>query len=373
MSSTLLRRSMSRVARCLWDRDDATSRIRDRLVAEPWFVDRLSVCGLTVSVEGWSFPQSNPAGFFLNDRPFEKIGYPLARADVGAAFPQRRNAVMSGFHCQSADVTHAYPDGMMKVSRSGDEEAIDSGRNTWFLPDASLHPDLPVDARRFRVIGNSDATGFLHTGATDFHRLDRIVRKISGQSLWDFDNVLDWGVGCGRLARHFPVERRKALSGCDIDHDNVAWCAANLDGHFVRSSLEPPLPFAGDTFDVIYGVSVFTHLKEALQDRWLAELRRVTRVGGLVLATVHGETAVDFLRLPLAQYRELRAVIARQGLVVSSANRQLDGHVERPEEYVNVFHHRDYVARRWSANFEVLHVIPGYLFTHDLVVMRRTS
>jgi SAM-dependent methyltransferase len=373
MFSTLLRRSTSLVARRLRDRRDAATRVRDRLVAEPWFVDRVTVSGSTVSVDGWSFSQSTPTAFSLNDVPFETVSYPFARADVGAAFRQRSDAAMSGFHCRSSNITHAYPEGVMKISRSGDDDPIDSGRNTWFMPDASLHSNLPDDARRFRVVGNPDATGFLHTGATDFHRLDSVVRKISGQSLWDFDHVLDWGVGCGRLARHFPVERRQALSGCDIDHDNVAWCAANLDGQFVRSSLEPPLPFASGTFDVIYGVSVFTHLKEALQDRWLAELRRVTRVGGLVLVTVHGETAVEFLRLPPAQYPALKTKIATQGLLVSSANSQLDGHVEQPGEYVNVFHHRDYIERRWSGNFEVLHVIPGYIFTHDLVVMRRAS
>ena len=43
---------------------------------------------------------------------------------------------------------------------------------------------------------------------------------------------------------------------------------------------------------------------------------------------------------------------------------------DQPGEYVNVFHHRDYVSRHWSRWFEVLHVIPGYIFTHDLVVLR---
>jgi len=348
------------------------SLIRDRLVAEPWFIDRVSVSGSTVEIEGWSFANDLPSLFYINGKPFDEIEHPLSRPDVGEVFWQRRNASMSGFRCSSSNVDEAYPNGLLEISRASDDTRIDSGRDSWYLPDAAAHQDLPDPDRRFRVIGNREAGGFLDTGATDFHRLSDVAKKLSGKAIWEFDNVLDWGVGCGRLARYFP-HGGAALTGCDIDQDNVAWCRANLEGRFVHSALEPPLPFSDQSFDLIYGVSVFTHLKEALQDKWLAELRRVTRVGGLVLTTVHGETAVEFFRLPPIAYRNLKSAMVSKGLLVSSANSQLQGHVDRPDEYVNVFHHRDYIASRWARHFEILHVIPGYIFTHDLVVMRRTS
>lgn len=369
----LLRRLRREMSHGFGTRVSAASLIRDRLVAEPWFVDNVTIANGSVSIDGWSFADSTPSAFFINDRRFDTIGHPLPRPDVGKFFWQRRHAERSGFHCHSANVDPVHAEGIMKISRSGDASRIDSGRDAWYLPDAASQRNLPDEERRFRVIGNRDLTGFLNTGATDFHRLSEVTRKISGKPLWAFDNVLDWGVGCGRLARHFPASRAKALSGCDIDHDNVEWCRANLPGCFVHSSLAPPLPFADGTFDLIYGVSVFTHLKEALQDKWLAELQRVTRPGGLVLTTVHGETAVEFFRLAPAAYADLKARIAKEGLLVSSSNTQLRGHVEQPAEYVNVFHDRDYIARRWSQHFDVLHIIPGYIFTHDLVVMRRRS
>ena len=197
--------------------------------------------------------------------------------------------------------------------------------------------------------------------------------RLTGKSVWEFASVLDWGVGCGRLARHFPAHAASALTGCDIDHDNVEWCRANLKGRFVHSTLEPPLPFADKLFDLIYGVSVFTHLRKELQDKWLAELRRVTQIGGIVLVTVHGETAFEFFRTPPDDYLRLKHRIERDGLFVSGANDQLQGHVPCPADYVNVFHHQDYVTRHWGKFFDVLHVIPGYIYTHDLVVLQRTS
>ncbi len=366
-----LQRTGSYLSRRFGHRLPAASLVRNRMVAEPWFVDRVSVDGATVTVEGWSFPRAKPTEFFLNGKRFEHIDYPLLRTDVGQCFWQRRNAQMSGFRCRSMAVVEPYPNGVMKISRSGDASRIDSGRNDWHIPEQRARVSVPDDDRRFRVIGDRDLTGFLNTGATDFHRVSEVVQKLTGRPLWAFDKVLDWGVGCGRLARHFPEQHANALTGCDIDHDNVEWCEANLNGRFVTSSLVPPLPFADGTFDVVYGVSIFTHLRQALQDQWLAELRRITRVGGLVLTTVHGETAVEFFRLRPREYAYLKAEIARTGLLVSSGNGQLDGFVEKPREYVNVFHDRRYVERHWSRYFDVLRVIPGYIFTHDLVVMRR--
>ncbi|MEO8848939.1 MAG: class I SAM-dependent methyltransferase [Casimicrobiaceae bacterium] len=369
----VLQRSRSYLSRRFGRRVAAESLIVDRLVAEPWFIDLVQVEAAQVSADGWSFPHSQATSFYLNGTPFDSISHPLLRTDVGEHFWQRREASMSGFHCRSSAVAQAYPDGIMRLSRSGDNTRIDSGRDHWYIPDASMQHDLPDADRRFRVMGNPDVTAFLNTGATDLHRLNDIVQKLLGKPLWDVARVLDWGVGCGRLARHFPRQRAGKLDGCDIDHDNVAWCAANLAGNFVPSSLAPPLPFDDDCFDVVYGVSVFTHLREALQDRWLAELRRITRVGGLVLTTVHGETAVEFFRLRPTEYAHLKLAIAKRGLLVSSGNSQLDGHVEQPGEYVNVFHDSNYIGRHWSAYFDILHVIPGYIFTHDLVVMRRRT
>jgi SAM-dependent methyltransferase len=198
-----------------------------------------------------------------------------------------------------------------------------------------------------------------------------VLVEVAGQPLDAFANVLDWGVGCGRVARHFPRGRAAALTGCDIDHDNVAWCAANLPGTFVASRLVPPLPFDAGAFDLVYGVSVFTHLREAMQLRWLDELARVTRSGAYLLMTTHGEAAIDFSRLAPAEYRRTREQVAREGFVVSGTNTQLDGHAEHAGEYVNVWHGEDYVRRVWGGYFDVLHVIPGYILHHDLVVLRK--
>lgn len=347
-----------------------------RLVAEPWYVDRVDVEGRRFSAAGWSMPLSSheprEGWFTVNGRRFDRLAYPLLREDVGALFWQRESASRCGFDGVIDDLAEPYPDGILEIRRIVDDTpAVERGRDAWFLPDPSRHSNLPDEDRRFRVIGDRDARGFLVSGATDYHRIDRVLAEVTGRQLHAFDRVLDWGVGCGRVARHFPAARAQALVGCDIDGDNVDWCAANLPGTFAVSRLAPPLPFERESFDVVYGVSVFTHLREAMQLRWLDELARVTKPGAILLMTTHGRTAIDFSRLAPDTYRRTRDRVAREGIVVSGTNSQLDGHAEHHGEYVNVYHSADYVRRVFGRNFEVLHVLPGYILHHDLVVMRK--
>jgi SAM-dependent methyltransferase len=357
-------------------RDDAAADlIVPRLRAEPWYVDRVAIDGARVAAAGWSMrvQDDEPAGgwFRINGRPFDRIRYPLPRADVGEVFWQRRGSASSGFECEVDDMPEPYPHGVLEIERVvPDTPHVERGRNAWFAPDPARHPHLPDEDRRFRVIGDRDPAGFLISGATDYHRIDRALDVVTGRHLHEFARVLDWGVGCGRVARHFPPARAEALTGCDIDRDNIAWCAANLRGTFVACSLAPPLPFARGAFDVVYGISVFTHLREPMQLRWLEELARVAAPGAILLLTTHGRTAIDFSRLPPAEYRRVRDDVERAGILVSGANTQLDGHADHGGEYVNVYHSADYVRRTWGRYFDVLHVLPGYILHHDLVVLR---
>jgi len=348
------------------------------LVAEPWYVDRVSIEGTRLAVAGWSMPvhgarQPAQGWFSVNGRPFDTIRYPLPRADVGAVFWQRDGAANSGFECEIADLPQPYPGGVLEITRvRPDTPEVERGRDSWFKPDPALHADLPDEERRFRVIGDRDPVGFLVSGATDYHRLDRALAAVSGRHLHESRRLLDWGVGCGRVARHFPAGRGAFLTGCDIDRDNVEWCSQHLHGTFVASLLTPPLPFGDASFDVVYGISVFTHLREPMQLRWLAELARVTAPGAILLLTTHGQTAIDFSRLSPADYARVTQDVQSAGIVVSGTNTQLDGHAEHEGEYVNVYHSADYVRRTWGGFFEVLHILPGYILHHDLVVLRRS-
>jgi SAM-dependent methyltransferase len=305
----------------------------------------------------------------VNGAPPEFVDYPKPRPDVQDFFWQRENATLCGFTLRAKA---AFPDGVMRITCKDTAcSALDAGRQDWYVPDPALHADLPDAERRFRVIGNREADGFLRLGATDAHRIKAAYEAFTGKRWEDLGAILDWGVGCGRVARHLAPGLGERFFGCDIDADNVAWCAAHLPGTYRPSRLEPPLPFADDSFDAIYGVSVFTHLRAPWEARWLAELHRVLRPGGIILMTLHGQTAIDFQRLDPATYRALQQRVESEGLAVVSANAQLDGFIEHPDEYVNVYHSMAHVRDIWGKWFANISHLRGYIFTHDLVVATR--
>jgi len=109
---------------------------------------------------------------------------------------------------------------------------------------------------------------------------------------WSFEGkrVLDFGCGAGRTLRHFiDVARSCELWGCDIDGASIAWLQEQLCPplNVFRNGTEPPLPHPDGTFDLIWAVSVFTHLTDTWS-RWLLELRRVLADDGLIYLTFMG-------------------------------------------------------------------------------------
>ena len=135
--------------------------------------------------------------------------------------------------------------------------------------------------------------------------------------------------------------------------------------------LDPPTPFADESFDLVYGISVFTHLSAADQDRWLAELQRITKPGGTVLMSVQGEIA--FFRADSDLQRFL--ALEKEGFHIYGRCPDLDEVMPEMKEsdyYKNVFHSRRYIYEHWSRYFEIVDVIDAVIAGHqDFVIMRR--
>jgi SAM-dependent methyltransferase len=116
---------------------------------------------------------------------------------------------------------------------------------------------------------------------------------------WTFEGkrVLDFGCGAGRVIRHFAAEARRAeFVGCDIDGPAIEWATEHLDPpfSFLRTAEIPPLRERGESFDLIYAISVFTHLTDSWA-AWLLELRRLLKSGGLLVLSFIGEGVVEIL------------------------------------------------------------------------------
>ena len=241
------------------------------LAAEPWMIDSLRIDRndniVRVDVSGWAFPDpelgaSAPGLFLLNGQPFAEIHYPIDREEVGKIFWHRKNARYCGFRCVATGPQGSiYRDGALELTHiSHGPPCQVPAQQSWFIYDSEREGPFPEESRRFRVIGSNDLTPFLFGGFTDFKRLDAAAATLTGRGFAGYPRILDWGCGCGRVARYASQVPGIAFTGCDIDGDNAGWCAAHLSGSFAATKIHPPLPFDAASFDLVYGVSVFTHL-----------------------------------------------------------------------------------------------------------------
>jgi SAM-dependent methyltransferase len=162
----------------------------------------------------------------------------------------------------------------------------------------------------------------------------------------DFESILDFGCGCGRVFRHWKNLDGPALHGSDYNPYLIDWCRRNLPfASFGVNGLRPGLDHPDSSFDFIYTLSIFTHLDETLQEPWIVELGRLLKPGGILLLTVHGENTTGYL--PDTERERFKAgelVVLESELSGSSS--------------CAVFHPDEYIRRKLAKDLELLDILP---------------
>jgi SAM-dependent methyltransferase len=219
------------------------------------------------------------------------------------------------------------------------------------------------------VIGDTSVERFAMGGAIIFNNVAALLREM-GLTWKDFPRILDWGCGAGRLTRYLVGETPCAVTGVDIDADNVAWCRKTYaGGTFHTVPLRPPTDLPNGDFDLVFGLSVLTHLQEEDQFLWLRELRRITRPGALLLLSVQGPTQFAYNRFPPQLYRRLQSV----GYIDLCRDAALDAVVTDKEYYRAAMHSRPYIVERWGEYFEVVAIFDAIAALQDFVLLRRRA
>lgn len=229
---------------------------------------------------------------------------------------------------------------------------------------------VPSHENIFRVAGPASDDFFLFSGATWFVKLAKLYHSLTGKDFAACGNVLDWGVGCGRIARFFDKGEPK-LYGVDIDAVNIGWCQKHLPWiDAVQTATDPPLPFADGMFELVYGHSVMTHLAEPDQLAWLAELARVTKPGGHCLLTVLNELSWFVRFFPDVRSADQLEAFIGAG-IIDDGSLDVGVDADRPGVYRNMSHTSDYIFRVWGEYFEVVRIVHGFADLQSLVVLRR--
>jgi SAM-dependent methyltransferase len=191
-----------------------------------------------------------------------------------------------------------------------------------------------------------------------------ITAMLPADWTWDGKRVLDFGCGVGRVLRHFAPEAGAAeFTGCDIHGPSIEWVQQNLcpPFHAFQCSEEPSLPQPDGYFDLIYSISVYTHLTDHWAG-WLLEHHRVLSEGGLLLVSFLGEGMIG----PLIgeQWDERRI-----GMNALWAGRPWDtgGPI--------VFHSPWWLQSHWGRAFEIVSLLPhagdDAPVGHGMILLRR--
>lgn len=198
---------------------------------------------------------------------------------------------------------------------------------------------------------------------------DAIERVLPDDWHWADKRVLDFGCGTGRAIRHFlDLAPETELWGSDIDTRCIEWNQVHL-GHaakFIANDEIPPLDLPAGHFDLIYALSVFTHLSTHWAG-WLLDLWRLLTPGGLLVVTIMSEGMGE--RVSGEPWDE-----SRIGMAV----------YEEGQDWEHggpmVLHSPWWIEEHWGRLFEIEKLMPAGFHANEasqddqgVVVMRKTA
>lgn len=226
-----------------------------------------------------------------------------------------------------------------------------------------LGPDgLPVPPARLRVgvVYSPQLDPFFEGGSGTAATIAQICER-HGVPVTRAGRVLELGCGCGRVTRNWHWLSGVEIHAADVNAEAIAWVNENLPFvRAVRNELWPPLSYEDASFDIVYAISVFTHLSEPLGVAWMRELHRITRPGGLVLFSVNTRGMGRFMT------RRERAAFAAGRLVVQFGE-------AAGANICSAYHPLSYVERL-AGDFDRLELLPpepGGHLPQDLWVVRK--
>lgn len=142
-------------------------------------------------------------------------------------------------------------------------------------------------------------------------KVDRPLLKIA--------NMLEFASGYGRFTRHLVKALPGRVTCSDIMPGSIDFLRAQFAVDTFESSHQPDkIAFDGD-FELVFVLSMFTHLPPPMWASWLTALKRFVKPGGVLVFSVHNE---DFAR-------EAGVVFGSDGtcFIASSESPSLDGHI----------------------------------------------
>lgn len=342
---------------------------------EPWAIGSIKIEVGWLTIGGMALPPDGDftaAKFSINSEEFDIVDWGIRPDRIGERYFYFPGAEKSAFILKK-DISHFIADKAEELILSYTPFHIKPGANRYHNYYVPLLPEkypIPDPKRIDRVIGCDVEAKYLLGGYTLSKQIGNALDELFSSKIRDFERILDWGCGAGRLLRYLckHASQKTKIYGADIDYDNVNWCNLYLpDCRSILLNLMPPSIFEDNFFDFIVGNSVLTHLNETTQFAWLKELRRISRPGAILFLTVQNVSDLVFESYSAAKLKDL----LKQGFLSPSADYAISAFIADPEYYRSAYHSHQYIKQRWSKYFDIISIIPKFSNNHqDLVVIR---
>lgn len=225
-------------------------------------------------------------------------------------------------------------------------------QNRQFIQENS-HFVSPPATLAYDAYGDVDWKKYNRQGHQDACLISKLIQKHHSS----VKTVLDWGCGPARVLRHlssFSENSTIQFYGSDYNPQTIKWCKKHFaHSQFHQNQLNPPLPFPSHFFDVVYGISVFTHLSEKSHYEWIHELERILKSEGILILTTHGDHFKNVLTPEEEEKYHEHQLVTRENAR------------EGKRDFAS-FHPPRFLKEKLFKNFHILEHIPGSTHTIDL-------
>jgi SAM-dependent methyltransferase len=238
----------------------------------------------------------------------------------------------------------------------------DRASNKLFL---AQHPDfIPPPAHlAYDAYGHTNWQTYYDMGLRHSRLISDLIRAyISENEI----KICEWGCGPARIIRH--LERisdftKIELLGTDYNEESIIWCKKNIKNvHFLKNSLEPPLPVEAEVFDCVYAISIFTHLSERMHYAWIQELFRTIKPNGILIFTTHGDSCAKGL-LPADKEK------------YDSSNLVIKDQIKEGKKHFLAYHPPQFIERKLLKDYAVIRHIDRpaqYQLEQEVWVVKKT-
>lgn len=214
---------------------------------------------------------------------------------------------------------------------------------------------LPPAEILFLTHGNNNIEAYMSSIARGAYKLQHILSDL-GFQFEDIHTILDFGCGSGRLLRGlYAAEPTHEFYGTDYNDELLQWGRINLPPEikFIKNEFYPPLPFKDQQFDLIYLVSVFTHLPLNCQQKWLREFKRILKKGKALVITLQGMAYLNYFK---REYHIAYDKLVKKGYV--DTNKTKANGVPGSNVFFTA-HMPEFARKTLFKDWELLEYLPG--------------